>query len=126
VEDLALAAPTDADVGVGTALLNKAHEVVRQVNQLLLYLHRLVLYAVLGLPVVGAVSAAGLLSSERPTSPFEDLVWDVCLWAILQLGPTFVKFAQWASARPDLYPPALIARLEKLQDDVQVPLANHY
>ena len=29
--------------------------------------------------------------------------------------------SQWASTRPDLYPPALIRRLEKLQDDVRVP-----
>ena len=89
-------APTPAadDVHLGKALFDKATEVVRQVNQLLLYLRRLVLYAVLGLPVVGAVSAAGLLSSERADSAFEDLVWDCCLWAIMQLGPTFVKLAQ--------------------------------
>eukprot|EP01035_Chromulina_nebulosa_P018198 gene18198-23860_t len=35
-------------------------------------------------------------------------------------GPTFIKLAQWASTRPDLYPPKLIERLQKLQDKVLV------
>jgi ubiquinone biosynthesis protein len=34
------------------------------------------------------------------------------------LGPTFVKFGQMASLRPDLVPAALITELSKLQDDV--------
>jgi ubiquinone biosynthesis protein len=35
------------------------------------------------------------------------------------LGPTFIKFGQIMSLRPDLLPPALIRELERLQDDVQ-------
>ncbi|WP_372682303.1 ABC1 kinase family protein [Desulfosarcina sp.] len=38
--------------------------------------------------------------------------------AIEDLGPTFIKFGQIMSLRPDLLPKALLVQLEKLQDDV--------
>src|ERR671932_2560460 len=36
-----------------------------------------------------------------------------------ELGPTFVKFGQVLSTRPDLLPPDIIAELRGLQDDVR-------
>ncbi|OQX71140.1 hypothetical protein B6D52_02490 [Candidatus Parcubacteria bacterium 4484_255] len=38
--------------------------------------------------------------------------------ALEELGPTFIKFGQILSARPDFFPPAFIKELEKLQDRV--------
>ena len=38
--------------------------------------------------------------------------------ALEQLGPAFVKFGQMLSVRPDLFPPDVIAELQKLQDSV--------
>jgi ubiquinone biosynthesis protein len=38
--------------------------------------------------------------------------------ALEELGPTFIKFGQILSTRPDFLPPAFIAELEKLQDKV--------
>ena len=35
-----------------------------------------------------------------------------------ELGPTFVKLGQMASARPDILPSQVLAQLERLQDDV--------
>lgn len=38
--------------------------------------------------------------------------------ALEQLGPTFIKLGQIASTRPEIFPPALIAELSRLQDNV--------
>lgn len=38
--------------------------------------------------------------------------------ALEELGPTFIKFGQILSTRPDLLPPVYIAELSKLQDNV--------
>src|SRR5947207_2964476 len=35
------------------------------------------------------------------------------------LGPTFVKFGQLLSTRPDVVPPDIVAELRGLQDDVR-------
>ena len=35
-----------------------------------------------------------------------------------ELGPTFVKFGQLLSTRPDVVPPDIVAELRGLQDDV--------
>jgi ubiquinone biosynthesis protein len=44
-------------------------------------------------------------------------IWRICL-SLEELGPTFVKFGQILSTRPDFLPPAFIIELEKLQDEV--------
>ena len=41
----------------------------------------------------------------------------ICL-SLEELGPTFIKFGQILSTRPDFLPPAFIMELEKLQDEV--------
>ncbi|MBN2542298.1 AarF/ABC1/UbiB kinase family protein [bacterium] len=45
-------------------------------------------------------------------------IWERIRLALEELGPTFIKFGQIMSNRPDLLPPELIVELEKLQDSV--------
>lgn len=53
-------------------------------------------------------------SVEAETVPLERRV----LHAIQELGPTFVKFGQILSTRPDLIPPSFVEELKTLQDRV--------
>ena len=55
------------------------------------------------------VSPDGDASSERGRRLRETLD---------ELGPTFVKFGQLLSTRPDVVPPDIVVELRKLQDDV--------
>jgi len=45
--------------------------------------------------------------------------WERIRMAIEELGPSYVKFAQMLSNRPDIIPEPLIAEFEKLQDHVK-------
>jgi ubiquinone biosynthesis protein len=54
---------------------------------------------------------------ERPEPPGRTPAEHLRL-ALEELGPTFVKFGQIISTRPDLLPPEYIAELSRLQDEV--------
>lgn len=45
--------------------------------------------------------------------------WERIRYALEELGPTFIKFGQFLSNRPDLVPRDLVPELEKLQDAVK-------
>lgn len=98
-----------------TARITKIAEDIRHV---LRYCRRILAYCLYGAPVACLAPVAYVIGDLAPAT--EDMIWKYVVWSIEQLGPTFVKFAQWASTRPDLYPPKLIERLKKLQDDVTV------
>ena len=67
-----------------------------------------------------------LLDRRRATDGEPDLDRGRRLREMLdELGPTFVKFGQLLSTRPDVVPPDVIVELRKLQDDVSpFPLAD--
>ena len=44
--------------------------------------------------------------------------WERLILVLTELGPTFIKFGQILSLRPDLIPGSLVQELSKLQDDV--------
>jgi len=67
---------------------------------------------------------SAVVSRERPRDP-EEAASSVATRVVLmleELGPTFVKFGQILSTRPDIIPPHLAARLSSLQDKV-APIA---
>lgn len=85
------------------------------------YLERVLTYLVLGVPLAGLVPANYLFGSSIPA--IENMTYGYLVWAIQRLGPCFIKMAQWASTRPDLFPPSLVARIERFQDDVEISYA---
>jgi ubiquinone biosynthesis protein len=62
------------------------------------------------------------LETGRPEEKIEDVqgeeIWKRLRLALEELGPTFIKFGQMLSNRPDLLPRELISELEQLQDAV--------
>lgn len=50
--------------------------------------------------------------------------WQRIRMAFEEMGPTFIKFGQIMSNRPDLIPPQLVLELEKLQSEVK-PFPEH-
>lgn len=68
---------------------------------------------------VPELDAAGEARGPEATTP------ELVVSALQQLGPTYVKLGQVLSTRPDVLPPAYIAALERLQDEVDaVPFAQ--
>jgi aarF domain-containing kinase len=82
------------------------------------YLHRFLTIAIITSPMAVLAPLAYFLGNNFPS--LQDLAMRYGVWAMEALGPAFVKMGQWASTRPDLYPPHVVARLAALQDDVSV------
>jgi aarF domain-containing kinase len=71
-----------------------------------------------GVPLALLIPTASTICYYDPS--LEEFLWNYLIWTIENLGPTFIKFAQWASTRPDLYPPKLVEKLIRFQDDVKI------
>lgn len=100
------------------SLVSQAGTALKNIGKAVQYMERIFTYMLFGAPLVGLVPANYFLGTRVPE--LENMTWGYLVWALQQLGPCFVKMAQWASTRPDIFPPNLIARLEALQDDVKV------
>jgi ubiquinone biosynthesis protein len=61
---------------------------------------------------------------KKVSLPAKVTRWERIRLALDELGPTFIKFGQFMSNRPDLLPAELIVELEKLQDSTK-PFASH-
>mmetsp|Transcript_17189 Transcript_17189/g.31198 ORF Transcript_17189/g.31198 Transcript_17189/m.31198 type:complete len:549 (+) Transcript_17189:82-1728(+) len=65
-------------------------------------------------PLVVAVPAMWFFGDRWPD--LEDKVWDYLARIIEKSGPTFIKLAQWAATREDLFPVKVTAKFARLQD----------
>lgn len=99
-------------------MLSKVQRSLSSLEKGARYLERVLTYIVLTAPLAGLVPANYFLGSRIPE--VEEMTWGYLVWAIQTLGPCFIKLAQWASTRPDLFPPSLIKRIELFQDHVDV------
>lgn len=93
-------------------------DIIKKMESILRYLKRFVTYAIYGIPVATIAPTAYLISGIVPNA--EIWAWNYVVWTIEQLGPAFIKLAQWASTRPDIFPDKLIEKLKRLQDNVEV------
>ncbi|GAX75374.1 hypothetical protein CEUSTIGMA_g2818.t1 [Chlamydomonas eustigma] len=72
-----------------------------------LYLAALFSPAILAAPFVFCLGVGGATGR---------CLWmDLILYTIERAGPAFIKWAQWSSSRPDLFPADLCSRFERLQ-----------
>jgi aarF domain-containing kinase len=118
--EISLLPETDASSFLHDAwysLMNRTSRALRNLGKAVTYMERIFSYMLYGAPLVGLVPANYFLGSSIPE--LENMTWGYLTWALQRLGPCFVKLAQWASTRPDVFPPALITHLEELQDKVK-------
>ena len=85
---------------------------IPRVNEISLVLARNGFGHLLGL--MGLSGASSNAEDSAEALPLPKRIRNV----VTELGPTFVKFGQVLSVRPDLLPPALIAEFETLRDQV--------
>ena len=62
------------------------------------YCSRVFEYLLYGIPL--AIVAPIAYYSKDISPVLEESLWIYIIWTVEQLGPTFIKFAQWASTRP--------------------------
>lgn len=89
----------------------------QKMGRFLKYLYRFLTISTIASPMTVLGPSAFLLGKYVPA--LEEMAWGYLVWAINQLGPAFIKLGQWASTRPDLYPPKVIDKLIALQDNVK-------
>jgi len=101
-----------------TYLISKVQRSLSALKKGARYVERVLTYIVLSVPLAGLAPANYFLGPSIPQ--VEEVTWGYLVWAIQTLGPCFIKLAQWASTRPDLFPPSLIKRIELFQDHVDI------
>lgn len=97
------------------ALLASTLKMGYYTKKFLRYLARIFTISVVSSPLV----LLGPVAYITQIDMIKDGTLSYGLWAMEMLGPAFIKLGQWASTRPDLYPPHVTAKLASLQDDVK-------
>eukprot|EP00957_Ditylum_brightwellii_P146737 11170360-Ditylum_brightwellii.AAC.1 len=65
------------------------------------------------------------VASTGGSNRISEITWSYTLYTLQKLGPSFVKFAQWAATRRDLFPAHFCERLSALHDDAYVHSWDH-
>jgi len=102
----------DEETGVMASVTRGA----QRMGRFFRYLYRFVTITAVATPMAVLTPAAYLFGKQIPA--IEEFAYTYLVWGLNQLGPAFIKLGQWASTRPDLYPPRVIAKLTALQDNV--------
>lgn len=76
-------------------------------------------------PLLVLTPASVLTVRLLDTSKVSDMSWWYTLHSLQLLGPAFVKLAQWAATRRDLFPPHICNRLSRLHDNARIHSWKH-
>ena len=76
-------------------------------------------------PLLVLTPASVVTASLLNTSKISDVSWWYTLHSLQLLGPAFVKLAQWAATRRDLFPLHICNRLSQLHDTAHVHSWRH-
>jgi aarF domain-containing kinase len=91
---------------------------LRAIRRYLRAVFRVTELACLAAPIAVAVPIARTFSPWAPG--LEDRAWNLVTSALERGGPVFIKLAQWAATREDLFPVALTAKFSRLQDQTKL------
>jgi len=106
-------------------LAQKLKRWARSVLDALLVLARATEIGVILSPLLVLTPAAMATVKLIDSSKVSDVSWWYTLHSLQLLGPAFVKLAQWAATRRDLFPPHICNRLSRLHDTAQVHSWRH-
>lgn len=114
---VAIASKQEGFLSALVAAVSKAASRAGEVaEKLYRYTSRIFTYSLYGTPLLAMLPFYFTLGRIFPA--VEEMMLEYLIWSTQRLGPCFIKLAQWASSRPDLFPPKLVNKLIRLQDDV--------
>ena len=77
-------------------IVKAADVIYKKIMECISCLERIIFCTIVTTPAAVATPIAMIIGKEKE-------LWEYLIWCIELLGPTFIKMAQWAATRPDLF-----------------------
>ena len=108
------------DASIIEHIWNKIKEWYMTLKQALIILTRSTEITALCTPLSILAPLSYIENHYSSSSILQNLCWKYAISIIEYLGPSYIKLAQWASTRRDLFPPIVCNRLSRLQCNTRV------